>query len=269
VFVRIKLWFEGISLVYQAIAAVIGLGGLAAIYLGPMLIGPGKAAQESFEYGVSYFKDHDYDKAEAAFSRAIDSSSNYADAIHYRARSRVAKHDYTAALADLKTLNSLEPKNARGHTLAGFTYFQIRDFPLAEVELNKALRISPDDELALFTRAQYHSWRHNYKGTVTDLQRLLIVKPESEKSIRLLAGAYSRLGEVEKAAAQCRRLIRLNRRDAHNPELCGLIHHRAGDYEKAIQYYTDALALEPAMIGVKQNIDRAKKGDPPLGTEEA
>ncbi len=227
---------------------------------------PSRQAEQAYEQGVSYFGAHDYDLADAAFTRALDEHPKYADALFFRARSRASARNWPGSISDLTALSEVEDSTRRS-TLAGFVYFELRDFPQAEVELNHALQLSPNDPKALFTHAQYFAWRHDYGRAISDLQRLLTIAPTSEKTLFMIAGAYSRLGDTDKAALKCRQLIRINRKKAQYPELCGIIAHRGQDFETAVRFYDNALKLAPGTVSVVENRERAKRGEAPLSSD--
>lgn len=88
--------------------------------------------------------------------------------------------DYTnpshlhSGLEIARTALSLDPDEAYGHLAAGFAHFFLRQFRQAEISLDRAVSLNPNDPLILSTRALFLSYTDRQEeglGEITEAQR--------------------------------------------------------------------------------------------------
>ena len=263
-------WTHGLSAVSQCIiacaAALPILGGaVATVY---HLRGRAPEAKVHYDTGVRQFEARDFEAAKASFDLSLAAASDDGSARLYRARSLASLERYGDALEDVLAIEKSDPTSDGAFVLGGYIYFALRDYGRSEAQLSQALSLSPMNKLALFTRGQSLAYQHRYDAASDDLEKVLAIDPGSRKARFLLTGVYSRAGKTEKAVDNCHMLVRLDRRDPDYPELCGLVEHRAGNFENAVAYYRSAQKLDPKLPSIQENIDRALNHEGPVGSSE-
>lgn len=94
----------------------------------------------------------------------------------------------------------------------------------------------------------------DYAGAIRAFTGLIGERPDLAEAWNKRATAYFMAGELEKSLADCHEVLRRN--PAHFGVLSGYgqIYARQGEFERALEYFERALAVNPNMPGVVTNI---------------
>ena len=196
-----------------------------------------------------------------------------------------ARHDYPRAIADLTRAIELAPAEAAYHYERGMTHWQNQDPDGALEDFDAAIKLKPDDVRALVARAELRAARHDPAESVRpDLDAADRAAPR-EADVRLALGhlyeylhdfpaaiaqydhwiearrlddvgmpaarnarcwARALAGqELDRALADCNAAVRARPKVAAYLDSRGLVYLRRGQYAKAIGDYDAALALAP------------------------
>jgi tetratricopeptide (TPR) repeat protein len=168
--------------------------------------------------GLIYYNDHEYGKAIAYFSEALD-----------RAR-REEPH-----LFGRKAL----------YRFLGLGYSQSYNFTGALEYYEKLVALDPDDCTTLDLMAGAHYDLGEFDDVIEVCQRILDLDPANAGAYLRLASVYKDQGDLEKAEGYLRKAIELEpeKGAAHNN--LGVLYAAKGDYEEAIAKYKKAIEMEP------------------------
>jgi Tfp pilus assembly protein PilF len=184
------------------------------------------AALSSFDRGMNYYDQEDYETAIMEFTEAINRYNAYADAYLYRGRAHHNKEDYDKAIADYSQAIRLDPNNSDGYFLRGnIYYFEKEDYDKAIVDYSQVIRLEPNNAPNSYFRRAY---------------------------------SYGQKRDYDKAIADYSQAIRLDPNDATAYNNRGVSYKNKGDYDKAIADYEAALRIDPDYTLAKNNLEAAQ-----------
>lgn len=144
-----------------------------------------------YQRGNMYYREGAYDRAIAAYSRAINLNPNYISAYINRGSVYTAKGNYDRALADYNRAVELQPRDPVSFFNRGNVYRKRREYPRALADYTEAIRLDPTDPDAYFNRGE----------VLRRMKRLAEAAADFQQVIRLSAG------KDEAGVTQARRLL--------------------------------------------------------------
>ncbi|NCQ72802.1 MAG: tetratricopeptide repeat protein [Microcystis aeruginosa W13-13] len=171
-------------------------------------------AETYFKQGEDYRNNNQYDKAIAAYNKAIEVNPQFAEAYLYRGGVYYNLKEYDKAMADCN-----KPQLFQAYLYRGLVYHNLKEYDKAIKDYNKAIEINPQDAYA-----------YNNRGIV-----------------------YHNLKEYDKAMADYNKVLEINPQDADAYNNRGLVYHNLKEYDKAIKDYNKALEIDPKVPSASNN----------------
>jgi TolB-like protein/DNA-binding winged helix-turn-helix (wHTH) protein/Tfp pilus assembly protein PilF len=150
------------------------------------------------------------------------------------------------AQAEANRALELDPSLGEAHATIAYSYFYEWDFPAAEAEFQKSIRLTPRYATAHQWYAEYLRMMGRQQDAIAESDRALEIDPLSPIINVEAALPYYYLGQNDKAAAQLLRIIDLDPyfASAHG-HLCQ-VYDSSGQYRRALQECLAAKALGDA-----------------------
>ena len=185
-----------------------------------------------------------------ALGSIMRARKRYAEAVDY----------YTRAIA-------LIPKPEKRHWTywyaRGTSYERIKNWPLAEVDLQKALQLHPDQPLVLNYLG--YSWidqnRHLKQGMAL-IEKAVALKPDDGYIVDSLGWAHYRLGNYNEAVRYLERAVELRPEDPILNDHLGDALWRVGRQREAHYQWQHALALKPEPEEIDKITKKLQTGIP-------
>ncbi len=175
-------------------------------------------AEEAFSQGLEYFGMGDYDKAEAAFQRALELDSGRAAAVHhnlgvlkYQQALEDPNADIQDAVDEFKAALEEDPDDPDSHYQLGATYLAMAQptalgqpanfevLELARAELEKAMELAPDKAEPLVGMGHYYMTRNELANAIEALEKALELDPDLPEALFALGNAYAAAGKPSEA----------------------------------------------------------------------
>ena len=122
--------------------------------------------------------------------------------------------------------------------------------------LDEVLAQEPDSYEALIARGDaYRSLESEHELARQDFARAVEVSPRSGEAHRRLAGILVALGRHDEAIVHLHSAAKLGYDDAVTHNLLGMAYHEKGDFEKALEHYTESLERDPYSRSAKTRVD--------------
>jgi tetratricopeptide (TPR) repeat protein len=147
----------------------------------------------------------------------------------------------------------VEQDNASTHYELGLLYFECGLYSKATKALEKSLRLEPKCEKALFLLASTYSKRGELVKSEHTLNKLLEMKPSANAYV-LLGTIYMDAGETEKALDAFRNALEIDPNHLYAHNRIGLIYTRRRLHRKSIPFFQTALRINPNYIEAKENL---------------
>jgi len=156
-------------------------------------------------------------------------------------RAYLLEGNYNAAVSELSTAASLDPKLTEAHNLLGVAYDKKGFGDRARDSFERAVKMEEDaDTLNNLGFSFYQNG--NYRAAVDRLKRAAKLAPGDERILNNLGLAYCRLGKIDEAY---KAFARANGPLTGNLNTAKML-ERFGREDDAIRYYEAARQIEPA-----------------------
>lgn len=171
-------------------------------------------------------------------------------------RARLATTDVppntARAEAALMQALAIDPRSPDAHKLLAAVQIRSGRLNLARDTVSEGLAFAPKDPDLLLASAQIHCHHGDYHLAVTPLRWLLETKPRLPVAVRLLATAYQRTGQTDRAI---RTIEGLAPQGVYTPtELIVLakLYELEGDHERTDSLFHRAFEMHPSSVEVFQ-----------------
>jgi tetratricopeptide (TPR) repeat protein len=196
--------------------------------------------------GVARLVDHDYERAIADFSAAIQRDPQFPAAYHNRGLAYFQLGRVDEALADLDAELTLAPDSVDAMGLRGNIRMQRGDLDGAIADLDAALRLAPCRADLRVSRGAARVGKGDYEQAIVDFSTVLRSSPRDASALGGRGLARFMCGENELAIADLNEAIRLNPADAFAHTNRGAALAKRGDYARAVADFDRAIRLNPA-----------------------
>lgn len=106
--------------------------------------------------------------------------------LYEKATKEIKKEDYKSALKTLKKYTNAEKKDADGWTLLAFTNRKLKNYSRAEFLYKKALKLEPDNKVALEYQGELFVELGRMDQALTNLLKLKELCPNSCEELEML-----------------------------------------------------------------------------------
>lgn len=192
-----------------------------------------------------------YEKAEKAFTEAINLAPDIALPYIFRAKFYAKLSRSEEAIADMTRAITLDPAYGFGYFERGFTYCLQREYDKAIKDFEIAIRRHPDWEHSTVVIEAYHNrgveriQKKSYRKAIADFDRAIEIDPEYLNSYLSRARAYKKLKSYTKALKDFKHCIKSNPDFKEAYYQRALLHSARRHYTKATTDFRAALKLSP------------------------
>jgi tetratricopeptide (TPR) repeat protein len=206
-----------------------------------------KSVQKNhLEEAEEALRDNRIDDAVAALDAALADDPDNAAAHFARGRLHLQKNEFEKALPDLNAAIRLKP-SADAYAYRGYV-FQKEKQPQPDdalADFNQALRLDPQNYLALFLRGLALGDSGKLKAALSDLDAALALQPESAEALQARGRVHILHNEPDDALADFEHCIQIDSRNPAGHIGRGDANFLKENYKEAVEDYTQAVELEP------------------------
>jgi tetratricopeptide (TPR) repeat protein len=170
--------------------------------------------------------------------------------------------NYDRALAAFNKALQLDPGLAAGYIKRGNLYLDRNKLDHAIADYTAAIRIDPQNAAAFMNRGLAHTKQGAYDAVIADCSEAVRLDPKLVAAYSIRAAALWERGDRHRAIADYNLALRNDPKNALAYNGRGLAYAEEGDFDHAISDYTQALKNEPrlALAYVNRgNAHRSKK----------
>jgi tetratricopeptide (TPR) repeat protein len=202
-------------------------------------------AETYFKQGEDYRNNNQYDKAIAAYNKAIEVNPQFAEAYLYRGGVYYNLKEYDKAMADCNKAIEINPQYAMAYNGRGIVYRNLKEYDKAMADYTKAIEINPQYAMAYNGRGNVYSDLKEYDKAMADYNKVLEINPQDADAYYNRGIVYRNLKEYDKAMADYNKAIEINPQLFQAYLYRGLVYHNLKEYDKAIKDYNKAIEINP------------------------
>jgi len=236
-----------------------GQNEAAAAILNEMVKQNPKSGLALLNLGAVLYREQEYSGSADAYRRA-----SQLDAVSEAAKFSLAKVlitlvRFTEASVLLEPYLRDHPENMEAHYLLGITYQGLGNLEQAKSELERAVQLNENDFDSQYKLGSVLREDGKYEDAILHLKRAVALKPDSQEAHYQLDRAYHQakqpeLAEQENLVFQRLQKAVVDQRRATTLEDEGAQNVKAGDLQKAVSVYKEALELVPQDAKVRYDL---------------
>jgi tetratricopeptide (TPR) repeat protein/S1-C subfamily serine protease len=195
-----------------------------------------------------YSKDKQYEKALSALNNAIQIMPNNANIYNRKSRNLSALKRHQEALLVINQAIRLSPR-AAFYTVRGNIYRDLKEYPKAIADYNKAIAINSEYVSAYNDRGIIYSVLKEYAKAIADFDKAIAINPGYIHAYNNRGITYSKSKEYAKAIADFDKAITIdpNYVGAYNGR--GSVYGALKEYAKAMADFDKAITIDPNYVG--------------------
>lgn len=168
-------------------------------------------------------------------------------AISYLSEARTAEVSsrFEEAIAAYEEVSRLEPDNIEPLLSQARLYMILRDIPAAYQVSNRAVEMDPENPEALAALARALDWQGQYTEAVQHGRDALDIDPENVHALAVLGEVYSDVRNWPVAEGYLQTAYSIDPKNILVLRNMAYMEETRGEYEKAIEYFNEAIALAP------------------------
>ncbi len=261
--------------VVAATIAAIGLGICLALAV------PGASALAQTQADIdrctnkdrSYSPDLEIKGCTAAIKSNRWSGADIAWAYRNRGLAYGYERDFDHAIADLEQSIKLDPKPAIAHLSLGNMFAAKGEIPRAITSLDRAIELDPKYAAAYRDRGIIYDHKGDYDRAIADLTKAAELNPTEPHFFNSLCWTRAAAGrDLQKALEACNKAVSLapQGQTGYVMNSRGLVQFKLGDYAKAIEDFSAAIAQDPkdADSLYARGISKLRAGDRSSGASD-
>lgn len=166
------------------------------------------------------------------------------------------KYDQAAELS--RELLKRKPNSAEDHINYGTSLLHLGNVWQAIEEFEKALKIDPNNQLANFNLALTYQNQKLPEKAAGYFEKVLKLNPDDVVCRMYYAAALTDMGRYEQALENGKICLEERPKDPNVYNIMGSVYGRQGQFERAADYFKQALKIDPENASAKENLNKAQ-----------
>lgn len=194
--------------------------------------------------GNSFYNRGLYDSAVVCYALHLLNNRDDTAAIFYMANAYFYNKEYPKAIETYELLINKDHNRADAYNLMGVSYLRLKDYIKAREQFRQS--VLKDDKFAAsyYNLGEVHYALEDLRLAQVNLERALELLPNDKDILLLLGKIYKQTKQRDKALAVYEKLLQFDAKSATLNYEIALLYSDAKDYEKAKIYYLKALQTE-------------------------
>jgi tetratricopeptide (TPR) repeat protein len=198
---------------------------------------------------ITYYLDSgNLDKAQPLIQGLLDKNKNNLLGRASNARVQVMKGNVSEAIATLQRVIKDEPRMAMAHHYLGIAHAANNDGAQAVHALTEAVKLAPNMIAARNALAGIRLAEGSYDLAIEEAQAAFRLNTRNLPSVRVLAEAYFRKGEIAKAKKVYEAIVEQLPMDASSQYRLGVIAGNDKDFNGALSHFEKAVEGNPNFV---------------------
>ncbi|XP_051724987.1 uncharacterized protein ttc6 isoform X2 [Ctenopharyngodon idella] len=184
------------------------------------------------------------------FNRALQINPNLFQVHLSRAALYGAEGRYAKAVLDCNEAIRIQPKCVRAYLYKGALKFYLKAYKSAVEDLTMAIHVDCTCSFAYYNRAVCFQELRDYDLALRDYSITLLLDCKTELELKVLINRgllYVELNDYSSALQDFKAAAQNRPEDVIIHQALGVIHHRLGQLQEAVDAYSEAIRLDPLL----------------------
>lgn len=168
---------------------------------------PPKTAEDHLSQGNAFYAAGDFERALAAYDRALELSPNQTDVLHNRGFILYTLRRYDEALTDFNRAVELSSDDPTILSLRAITLADLKRYDEALADYNRCLQLRPDHPRTLSNRGHALIELGRHDEALADFNRSLQLRPDYPRTIYNRARVYCLMGQLKESLSDLEEAI--------------------------------------------------------------
>ncbi len=211
--------------------------------LGESDLSPALKPALTFDRGIAYLRQRNYDKAISDFSETLKSKPDDVQSLLNRGIAYRDNNDLNRAIRDYDQAIKLEPSNVFALNLRGITYRRKRDLDHAFQDFDRATKLDANFAPAYVNLGLTYGDKEQYEAAIHEFDQAIKLNSKDSLALNSRGIAYRHLHDLDRALADFGEVIKLEPMSAAGFNNRGLVYGDKSDYEHAISDFDAAIRI--------------------------
>ena len=237
--------FRNIAITYKNM----GKYGEALGYIEKAIDIDGKAASNHVLKGNILFLMNRFTDAVKAYEKAIDLEPSNSTALFNISQCYMKMGKDAQAITYLKDAAEADKGGKisyMSYAKLGLIALSVKDYPTAELNLNKAIAISGTDPIDWYNLGIAYLEQGKKDDALRAFMKSESLAAENASMLESLGEAYTSMNEFDRGIDIYEKLIKINARNVKVLSLLGDLYYQKGELEQALRFYRKITEIEPA-----------------------
>jgi len=195
--------------------------------------------EASYNLGIAYFNDHDYDKALQQFDQIIAALPNFEKPYYGRALILYRRRDFKKAKSDFEQVIKFNPNDYKPYFYLGKVSISLNQFAQAQKYLNKAAELNPDYSKIYVELGNINFNQQKYSGAIPQYRRALELDAEDVEALQNLGESYYRTQIYYSAYSQFQNLLKIEPDNAAANFMLGITAYKQAVLSELIEAFLE------------------------------
>jgi tetratricopeptide (TPR) repeat protein len=163
--------------------------------------------EASYNLGIAYFNDQDYNKALEQFDRIITALPAFEKPYYGRALILYRRKDYAKAKSDFQKVIKYNPNDYKPYFYLGKISNNLKQYKDANKYLQKAAEINPDYSKIFLEMGNIYFVQQKYRGGIPHYKKAVELDPTDKEGLQKLGECYYRTQIYYSAYSQFQKIL--------------------------------------------------------------
>jgi len=195
--------------------------------------------EASYNLGIAYFNDHDYDKALQQFDQIIAALPNFEKPYYGRALILYRRGEFSKAKSDFEQVIKFNPNDYKPYFYLGKVSISLNQFGEAKKYLKKASELNPDYSKIYVELGNIYFTQQQYRDAIPHYRRALELDPEDVEALQNLGESFYRTQVYYSAYSQFQNLLKIEPDNAAANFMLGITAYKQAVLSELIEAFLE------------------------------
>jgi tetratricopeptide (TPR) repeat protein len=215
--------------------------------------------EASYNLGIAYFNDQDYNKALEQFDRIIAALPDFEKPYYGRALILYRRKDYPKAKSDFQKVIKYNPNDYKPYFYLGKISVNLKQYKGANKYLQKAAEINPDYSKIYLEMGNIYFKQHKYRGGIPHYKKAVELDPSDKEGLQKLGECYYRTQIYYSAYSQFQKILETEPNEPAANFMLGITAYKQAVLSELIEAFLELFDVNIAEESKKKKLSGTRR----------